>query len=46
MSNDLDQGLYLNIFNLVLIFVSSNHYLWIRWTFCLPHLDEADNLSA
>ena len=29
MLNDLDQGLYLNIFNLVLIFISSNDYLWI-----------------
>jgi|APCry1669190288_1035285.scaffolds.fasta_scaffold107066_2 hypothetical protein len=38
MSNDLDQGLYLNIFNLVLIFVSSNDYLWISWIICLLNL--------
>jgi hypothetical protein len=36
--NDLDQGLYLNIFNLVLIFVSSNDYLWISWIICLLNL--------
>jgi len=38
MLNDLDQGLYLNIFNLVLIFVSSNDYLWISWIICLLNL--------
>ncbi len=38
MSNDLDQGLYLNIFNSVLIFVSSNDYLWISWIICLLNL--------
>jgi len=26
------------MFNLVLIFVSSNNYLWIRWTICLLNL--------